>query len=277
MLGDEFEILDISRLRETYNRLIANSQPLFTSAVDLSEDFKFITTGSNNLDKLLMGGIETKAITEFYGPFGSGKTQLCHQLAVTVQLPTDAGGLDRGAIYIDTERTFRRSRIVAIAENLGLEPKTVLANIHVASIYTVNHLIYVINKLADIVPEKMPGLIIVDSAIAPFRTEFVGRERLATRQQIINIMLHILLHLSVNYDLATVITNQVVARPTETYGGPDYEPIGGHIVGHNSTYRIWLRKSKKNLRIATIVDSPKHPPGEAVFAIANEGIKDPEV
>lgn len=275
---EEFEIVDVSRLYEIYNTLIEKVKPIFAPASEITENYKYITTGSSNLDTLLQGGIETMAITEFYGEFGSGKTQLCHQLSVTVQLPEDAGGLNKGAIYIDTERTFRRSRIIKIAEGLGLEPGNILKNIVVSSIYTVNQLIYVISTLPKLVEERRPGLVVIDSAIAPFRAEFLGRERLYPRQQLINIILHILLHLSVEYDLATVITNQVVAKPVQRYGGPPYLPIGGHIVGHNSTYRIELRKGgpRDRFRIARIVDSPKHPQSETMFLITEYGIKDPE-
>jgi len=94
-----------------------------------------ITTGSKTLDELLGGGIETQAITETHGAFGSGKSQLAHQLAVTVQLPKEKGGLGGRAIFIDSEQTFRPERIIEMAEGLGLEPKKVLENILVARAY----------------------------------------------------------------------------------------------------------------------------------------------
>jgi len=65
------------------------------------------STGSKALDELLLGGIETQAVTEFYGEFGSGKSQICHTLCATARQPIESGGMDSGVIYIDTEGTFR--------------------------------------------------------------------------------------------------------------------------------------------------------------------------
>ncbi|RLG62002.1 DNA repair and recombination protein RadA [Candidatus Geothermarchaeota archaeon] len=250
----------------------------FISAEELLEKIKrrrYITTGSRNLDNLLKGGIATQAVTEFYGEFGSGKTQLCHTLAVNVQLPESEGGLNQNAIYIDTEKTFSPSRIVEIATAKGLNPSDILKNIIVARAYNTTHLLLLIKMLPEKIKSNNVGLVAIDSAVAPFRAEYLGRGKLAERQQLLNRLMHDLIRIAELYDAAIVITNQVQAQPDIMFGDPT-KPVGGHVVAHAVTYRIYLRKAKqKGLRIASIVDSPEHPPGETLFLISEEGITDP--
>ncbi len=232
-----------------------------------------ITTGSKKLDELLGGGVETQAITEFYGRFGSGKTQICHQLAVNVQLPVEKGGLDGAALYIDTENTFRPERIVQMAEGIGLNPDQALKNIYVARAYNSDHQMLLAQKAREIIEEKGIRLLVVDSLTAHFRAEYVGRGKLAERQQKLNRHMHELQQLADTYNLAVVVTNQVMERPDILFGDPT-APIGGNIVAHTATYRIYLRKSKGPLRIARMVDSPNLPEGEAVFKVTERGITD---
>ncbi|PCN50561.1 DNA repair and recombination protein RadA [Candidatus Geothermarchaeota archaeon ex4572_27] len=239
-----------------------------------SKAVSYITTGSKHLDNLLMGGIETRAITEFYGEFGTGKTQICHTLAVNVQLPKEMGGLSAPAIYIDTEMTFKPERIIQIASAKGLDPHEALRNIVVARARGASHLMLLVKELPRKLRETGARIVLIDSAVAPFRAEYIGRGQLAERQQLLNVMMHDLIRIAELYDVAVVITNQVQAAPDVIYGDPT-RPIGGHVVAHAVTYRIYLRKAKGNTRIASMVDSPKHPPGEAIFVITPEGIKDP--
>ncbi len=250
----------------------------FTSATELLEQRrarKFIKTGSNNLDDMLKGGIPTQAVTEFYGEFGSGKTQLCHTLAVNVQLPEEDGGLNKSAIYIDTENTFSPDRIIEIALNKKLDPTEVLKNIVVGRPYNTVILLNMVKKLPEIIKKNNVGFIAIDSAVGPFRAEYLGRGRLSERQQLLNRFMHDLLRIAEVYDVAIVITNQVQARPDVMFGDPT-RPIGGHVVAHAVTYRIYLKKAKAaDLRIASIVDSPEHPPREVLFRITEAGISDP--
>ncbi len=232
-----------------------------------------ITTMSKNLDSLIGGGIETQAITEFYGKFGSGKTQICHQLAVDVQLPFDKGGLNGAALYIDTENTFRPERIMAMAEGVGLDPHEALKNIYVARAYNSDHQMLLVEKAKEIIEEKNIKLVIVDSLTAHFRAEYVGRGKLAERQQKLNRHIHTLQRLADAFNIAVVVTNQVMAKPDILFGDPT-EPVGGHVLAHAATYRVYLRKGKGEKRIARLVDSPHLPEGEAVFAITPEGIRD---
>jgi len=232
-----------------------------------------LTTGSPEFDKLLGGGLETQAITEFFGEFGSGKTQIMHQLAVNVQLPADKGGLEGHAIYIDTENTFRPERIRQMAEAVGLEPVEVLKKIHVARAYNSNHQILLVDKAMELAKEHPVRLLIVDSLTAHFRAEYVGRGSLAERQQLLNKHMHDLLKFADVHNAVVAVTNQVAANPGMMFGDPT-QPIGGHIVGHTATYRIYLRKSRGNKRIARLIDSPALPDGEVVIKIVEEGIRD---
>jgi len=206
-----------------------------------------ITTMSKNLDALLGGGIETQAITEFYGKFGSGKTQICHQLAVDVQLPFEKGGLNGAALYIDTENTFRPERIMAMAEAVGLDPHEALKNIYVARAYNSDHQMLLAEKAKEIIEEKNIKLIVVDSLTAHFRAEYVGRGKLAERQQKLNRHIHTLQKLADAYNLAVVVTNQVMAKPDILFGDPT-EPVGGHVLAHAATYRVYLRRARSASR-----------------------------
>jgi len=237
-----------------------------------------LTTGSKSLDELIGGGLETQALTEFYGEFGSGKTQIAHQLAVNVQLPPEKGGLNGSVIIIDTENTFRPDRIKDMSEGAELDYNDVLKNIHVARSYNSNHQILLVEMAGALAEElkateKPVRLMIIDSATAQFRSEYVGRGTLADRQQKINRHLHDALKFGDLNNAVVMITNQVMAKPDAFFGDPT-RPIGGHIVGHTATFRLYLRKSKGEKRVAKLVDSPNMPEAEAVFSVSSIGIRD---
>jgi DNA repair protein RadA len=243
-----------------------------------------LTTGTESFDELMGGGIETQSITEFYGEFGCGKTQITHQLAVNVQLPPEQGGLNGSVIMIDTENTFRPERITqmltGVSSRTGEEydPEEFLQNIHVARAYNSNHQILLAESAAQLAEEfkdssKPVRLLIVDSLTAHFRAEYVGRGTLADRQQKLNKHMHELLKFGDLFNAAVVVTNQVMSKPDAFFGDPT-KPIGGHIVGHTATFRLYLRKSKGEKRIARLVDSPCLPEGEAVFSVTTDGLTD---
>jgi len=233
-----------------------------------------ISTGSKELDNLLGGGIETGAITEFFGQFGSGKTQIALQAAVNVQLPVEKGGLNGTAVFIDTEGTFRPERIMQIAAAKGLDPKEALKNIMVARAYNSDHQMLLAEKAGEIAEEKNVRLVVIDSLTSHFRSEYSGRGELAPRQQKLNRHLHSLQRdLADMHNIAVVVTNQVMTNPGMMFGDPT-TPIGGNIVAHLSTYRVYLRKSKGNKRIARLIDSPYLPEGECVFEVGPDGISD---
>lgn len=233
-----------------------------------------LTTGSKALDELLDGGLETQTITEFYGEYGSGKSQLCHQLCVNVQLPPERGGLGGAALYLDTENTFRTERIVQMSRHLGLDPEEVAKNIILAEAYTSDHQMFLLDNADEVIKENDVKLIIVDSLISHFRSEYIGREMLARRQQRLNKHMHKLIRLARAFNTVAAVTNQVMAKP-DVFFGDAVHPIGGHIVAHTSHTRIYLRKaSRGRVRIARLVSSPYLPEGESVFKIAEDGIVD---
>lgn len=232
-----------------------------------------ITTGSKALDELIGGGVPTQEITECFGQYGSGKTQLAFQLAVNVQLPIEKGGLERNCLFIDSEGTFSPQRITAIAKAKGLEPQKILKNILYARAYNSDHQILLVEKAKDVIKEHNIGLIIIDSLTSHFRADYIGRGLLAERQQKLNKHLHALQKLADAYNLAVYVTNQVMARPDVLFGDPT-APIGGHVLAHISFYRIYLRKGRKNTRIARLIDAPNLPEREVVFKITEAGIED---
>jgi DNA repair protein RadA len=233
-----------------------------------------LTTGSKPLDRMLDGGLETQTITEFYGEYGTGKSQLCHQLCVNVQLPPERGGLSGAALYVDTENTFRTERIVQMSRHLGLDPEQVVKNIIYAEAYTSDHQMFLLDNADEVIKANNVKLIIVDSLTAHFRSEYLGREMLASRQQKLNKHMHKLIRLARAFNAVAVVTNQVMAKPDVFFGDAVY-PIGGHIVGHTSHTRIYLRRAAHGpVRIARLVSSPYLPEGEEIFKVTENGIED---
>ncbi len=234
-----------------------------------------VTMGSKELDDMVGGGLEAGSITEFYGEFSSGKSQLCHQLAVNVQLPPESGGMEGKVLWIDTEATFRPERIHEMAVAAGLDPEKVLDNILTARAYNAAHQMLLLENAEKMIKEEQIRMLVIDSLMVHFRSEYIGRGKLAERQQKLAQHLSKLHRLTDIYELVSVITNQVMARPDILFGDPT-APIGGHILGHSTTTRIYLRKSKGDTRVGRVVDSPCLPLGEARFMITKEGLQDVE-
>lgn len=251
----------------------------YITAADLYEIRKNklkMTTGCSSLDMLLEGGLETMSITELSGEFGTGKSQICQQLAVTVQLPIDKGGLDGSCLYIDTEHVVRPDAFIRIAEHKGLEPANVLKRIIYAEGYTSEHQAELLENADEVIKENNVRLIVVDSLTGHFRSEYIGRENLAPRQQKLNQHMHKLIRLARAFNAVAVVTNQVSTTP-DAFLSKGPEPIGGHVVGHISHTRIFLRKGRDNLRIAKIIASPFLPEGETPFRITASGIEGDEL
>ena len=275
-LGDQAELGEA-----VASKIIAGAKKManvggFVSGVSLLErrsEVQKLTSGSSALDELLGGGFETQAIVEVFGEFGSGKTQVGHQLAVNTILPLSQGGFDGEVFYIDTEDTFRPERIAQMAEGVGLDSSMVLDRIHVARAYNSAHQMLLVDEIKRMSKNMDVKLVIVDSLTSHFRAEYVGRGMLADRQQKLNKHLKELKQLSDVNNALVLVTNQVHARPDAMWGDPT-KPIGGHIVGHASTFRLYLRKSKGGRRIARLIDSPNLPEGEAVFSVTAEGIRE---
>jgi DNA repair protein RadA len=233
-------------------------------------------------DELLGGGLETKSITEFYGEFGSGKSQIAHQMAVNVQLPEEYGGLSGSCVYIDTENTFRPERITQMVEGLDLDldlpsNEEFLEYIHVAKGYTSDHQMLLVDSARELAAElreseKPIRLFIIDSLTALFRAEYSGRGTLSVRQQKLNKHMYDLAKLAEEHNAVVLVTNQVQSNPAVFFGDPT-RPVGGNIVGHASKFRIYLRKSKGGKRVGKLVDAPDLPEGEAPFMVEEAGLK----
>jgi len=231
------------------------------------------TTGSERLDEMLGGGVETQALTELIGEYGTGKTQLCMMLAVTAQLPPEKGGLGGNVAFIDTEGTFMPERIYQIAEARSLDPNKIANNILVARAYNSSHQGLLIDHLFTDVPENNVKLVVVDSMISHFRGEYIGRDNLAERQQKLNTYLHKLIRLAEAYNIAVVITNQVQANPAQYFGSPIH-PAGGNVMAHACTHRVMIKKGSRGTRVARVIDSPYLPDKPAYFIITERGIED---
>ena len=265
-------LINQARIHLVKNGIIDKGFITAKEMLERRKKIRYCTTGSRALDGLLGGGIETAAVTEVYGAYSSGKSQLCHTLSVLCQLPPEERGLGGGAIYIDTEGGFRAERVREIAIARGLEPDTILKNILYARVYNVPHLEFIIRSLGAHIRKHGIKLVIVDSIIGLFRSEFIGREFLSERQQRLNVVISKLRNIAEMYNIAVVITNQIQTSPNIIIGDPNV-PAGGNILSHGSTYRIYLRRSGK-YRIATIIDSPYHPFSEVKFLITEAGISD---
>ncbi len=229
-----------------------------------------LKTGVSAFDMMMGGGFETGAITECFGQYGSSKTQIAHVLCVTSQIEEP----DAIAVFIDTENTFRPDRIQQLSLGAGLDPEKVLKNIRVARAFNSDHQMLLTEKVEELIKNgDKVRLIVVDSLTAHFRAEFVGRGTLADRQQKLNKHMHVLSKLADMYNICIYVTNQVMAKPDAFFGDPT-EAIGGNIVGHNSTFRIYLRKGKKGTRVAKLVDSPNLPDTECIYEVTESGLKD---
>lgn len=251
----------------------------FITAGDIDENTEYITTGSSELNRILGGGFQTGKLTEVYGPFKSGKTNLAHTIAVTIQLSRKKGGLGAAVAYIDTENTFSKEKIKRIAKRFELDPKKVLSQIFHARIYSSDHQSQMIQKAETLCKTRNVRLIVVDSLMALMRTEYVGIGMLARRQGVLNNMIHALSRIAETYNCAILLTNQVSTKMMGMFSADD--AIGGNIVAHGCHFRVMFKtkgfSSNNSLkRRAIIVDAPDLPPEEAEFYITSVGIADTE-
>ena len=243
-----------------------------------------LTTGCSAVDAVLEGGVETGGITEIFGEFRTGKSQLCHTLCVTCQLPVDKGGASGKALFIDTEGTFRPERLIEIGEKYKMSAESVLSNVVCARAYNSDHQCKLLNEATGILTAEKGrfALIVIDSATALFRTDYQGRGELADRQQHLGRFLRGIQRVADEFGVAVVITNQVMASveggPTLAYCNPSalVKPIGGHIIAHATQTRLFLRKCGGEKRVCKVYDSPVLPEREAAYCIGPFGLQDLE-
>jgi len=240
----------------------------------IQEEKPRLMTGSSHLDDILGGGVPVGAITEFSGAYASGKTQICFQLCLTVQLPPEQGGLGGKAYFIDTEGTFSPRRLIEIALARGIDHHTALKNILVSKAYNVDHMIILVNEAKRLVPQENIKLMVIDSVASHFRAEFAGKQQLPARQQALMRYAENLLKYADTFTMAVVVTNQVLASPDAIVSGSFVEPALGLAWGHRPTHRVFLRKARGNARIARLFDSPELPEREAIVYITRSGVTD---
>ncbi|MBU1854470.1 MAG: DNA repair and recombination protein RadA, partial [Nanoarchaeota archaeon] len=216
------ELIDASGVSESVARKMIqaarNSMEMgFQTGMDVlkkRENVNRITTGSKSFDEILSGGLESGAITECFGAYGSSKTQLAHQISVNCQ----AADPDAVAVYIDTENTFRPERIKQMADAQGLNTEQILKNIKVARAFNSDHQMLLAEKVEDLIKDgHKVQVLIVDSLTAHFRAEFVGRGTLAERQQKLNKHMHVLAKIANMYNLCVYVTNQVMSKPDQFF------------------------------------------------------------
>ena len=262
-------------IKAVYEILKLGIQPCII-ALEERKKLTRITSGSKELDSLLGGGFESNSITELFGEFRTGKTQICHTLCVTCQLSKSNGGGEGKAIYIDTEGTFRPEKLAPIAERFGLDPKEVIENVFYARAYNSDHQNRLLFQVCGLMCEHKFSLLIVDSATALYRTDYTGRGELSNRQMSLAKFLRNLQKIADEHKIVVVITNQVVATVDgNSFGGNDKKPIGGHIMAHACQTRLFLKKGLKQNRICKVYDSPSLPEAEATYSITDHGIDDP--
>ncbi len=276
-------VADIDGLGDkTAKKLIWNARNAlgmtdFISAEKINDNVEYITTGSSGFNKILGGGFQTGKLTEVYGPFKSGKTNLAHTISVTCQLPVKDGGLNGNVTYIDTENTFSPEKIKRIAKRFGLDPKETLSRIFTARIYSSDHQVQMIQKAETLCKERGVRLIIIDSLMALLRSEYVGIGKLAPRQALLNNIIHTLSRIAETYNCGVLLTNQVSVKMMGMFSSND--AIGGNIVAHGCHFRVMFKtkgfSSNNSLkRRAIIVDAPDLPPEETEFFITAAGVAD---
>ncbi len=269
----------VDKIKDACRKLMPGSN--FRTGLEVRQIRKAVirvSTGSKSFDAVLGGGIETGQITEVFGEFRTGKTQLAHTLCVTGQLGFDSGGGQGKVIYIDTEGNFRPQRIEQISERYGLDPDMTLENIIHCRVFSHDEQMDIVRPIAGLLADESQGpyrVLIIDSIISLFRVEFSGRGELSERQQKLGIHLSHLEKIAEEFNIIVLILNQCQADPGAlSMFGPVIKPVGGHVLAHASTTRVFLKKGKGEQRIAKIYDSPLMPEAEATFQITPGGIDD---
>jgi len=233
---------------------------------------KVVSTGSKALDEMLGGGIHTHELTEVVGPYASGKSEIVYTTAV---LATQVLG---PAWIIDTEATFKASRIYQLAMKRDLDAHKVAKDISIDRAVNSSEVIYTLENAHKIIKEKGIRFLAIDSFVSPFRREYSGREFLAPRQQKLNYCIGLLLKYARAYEMAVLVSNQVQARPEVQYTTrPELlsPPVGGHVVSHGVNNRIYVRPSTEPYKwIATLIDSSYLPRSETAFRVTERGIED---
>ena len=240
-------------------RVVTEVKPVTAHCIlDRRRSLPRLTTGAKRLDELLGGGLEAGYVTEVAGEFGAGKTQLCHQLAVMVQLPGERGGLGARALYVDTEGTFRPERVVSIAKYRGLDPEEALENIVYVEARDPASLLAAVLE-AESLDTK---LVIVDTLLAPLIGES-GSEGPSRRQYLLSRLVRELRRLAAGGRVVVVANRMSRDRPA-----------GGLVMALGSHYRLLMVKVGGARRRVELLRAPHLPPGSATVVLTEEGVLD---
>lgn len=240
---------------------------------DYQENIKKIPIGMADLDKLFDGGLHPESLYEIYGEFGSGKTQ--YALTACAVVLASGGHI----IWLDCEDTFKPKRLVQILVARELvededEAKTLLANILIRHVPNTEDYELEEGRLTDYLVKQHAELIVIDGIIGQYAEEYIGRGTLSNRQNKLRRVMTHLKNICFYFSNVVLFTNQVQTDPSVMFADP-IKPIGGNVVAHASTYRIYFKKSGKK-RIARMVDSPKDDLIECQYALSIKGIDYPD-
>ena len=200
----------IAKIKQSAKMLVPQGFTTGAALDDQRKNLFCLSTGCKQLDEMLGGGIQSSSLTEVFGEFRTGKTQLAHTLCVMAQLPVEMGGYNGKAAFIDTEGTFRPQRIRDIAMRFGVDPDAALENISYARAHNSDQQMELLNQLANhLSEEKQYRLIIMDSVIALFRTDYPNLSDLPERQKKLNVLLSKLHHIASEFNVVVYITNHI--------------------------------------------------------------------
>eukprot|EP00055_Hartaetosiga_balthica_P012841 m.63671 g.63671 ORF g.63671 m.63671 type:complete len:344 (-) comp8083_c0_seq1:992-2023(-) len=240
-----------------------------------------ITTGSKELDTILGGGIESQLLTEVHGEYRTGKSQLCMTMCISAQMPNEDTGYSGGkVIYVDTEGAFQPERLEGICDRFNVDYAAALNNIYFCRAYNSEYLMNLMIEVGAILAQEggVVRLLIIDSIMATFRSDYCGRGELADRQQQLNQLLASIKRMAEEWNIVVVLTNQMCSDPgaTMSFVSDPKKPIGGHILAHAVQTRLYFRKGSGEQRFAKLVCSARFSEKDASFCLTEGGVANSE-
>ncbi|XP_070571509.1 DNA repair protein RAD51 homolog 3-like [Ptychodera flava] len=296
---DALEILEVVKGKDGDEGAVAGSKKsLGTRSMSALEKLKeeqeltSVITFCEELDDILGGGVPMTKITEMCGVPGIGKTQLCMQLAVDVQIPAVFGGCEGEAVYVDTEGSFMVDRVIDIAQGTvthcqhitgiennpehkeamdGFTVESILSKIYVYRCSDYLQLLATVILLPEFLQSHTKvKLVVIDSVAFHFRSNF---DDMASRTRILNGLAQNLIKMATQFQLAVVLTNQMTTRfRSDVRGQSQLVPALGESWGHASTIRVILFW-ENNQRFARLYKSPSKKDATVPYQITMDGVR----
>lgn len=256
---------------------LESSHP-FVTAFDYfgdKEKFQQIKFNVESLDTLTGGGIDIGSVTEIFGEAGSGKTQICMQLALNCVLPKENGGLAGRTIHISTDKQFAIQRLYQMAsslrERVNLPDLELLDNIDIMEFSSKEELrVFVSVSL----PQRLEQfanirLVIIDSIAGIFRheTNYIARadEMRGVVQK--------LERLADDHNFAIIMTNHVTSGIDDSCLGTAFENLVSTKLKIKNTEEYRTSKSGiSRVRLLDVIFSPRLPCRRERFLISSSGI-----